>query len=436
MVTEVFVPDIGEAKDVEVIEILVGVGDDIEVDTSLVVLESDKASMEIPSPTPGKICAISVKVGDIVEEGHLILELDSEPVGKAPLSSSVATGENYLKEDEVKGHSISGRGEPLREDRPADAMLSEETQDSSDLMTPTTPVSEEIYAGPAVRKQGREYGVHLPDVKGTGRGGRILKTDIQRYIAARLRAVPEDPTPITSDIDFGKFGEIELKPLSKVRRLSAKNLHRSWRNIPHVTQFDEADVTELEMFRKEQNMEQGHPFIKLTPLAFLIKASVTALIKHPQFNSSIQESLENLILKKFYNIGIAVETEGGLVVPVLKDADKKGLLQIAEESAALAAKARNKALSFEDMQGATFTISSLGGIGGTAFTPIVNSPEVAILGVSRARVCPVFEDGSFVARTLLPLSLSYDHRAIDGADAARFISSLSSILGDIRRIIL
>ena len=451
MVTEIFVPDIGEAKDVEVIEILVGVGDEIEVDTSLVVLESDKASMEIPSPTPGKIGAISVKVGDIVEEGHLILEL--EPVEKAPLSLSVATGENYLKEDEVKGHLISNRGELLREDRQADAMLSEGTQDSSELMTPITPVSEgtqdpselmtpitpvseEIYAGPAVRKQGREYGVHLPDVKGTGRGGRILKTDIQRYVAARLRSVPEDPTPITSNIDFGKFGEIEIKPLSKVRRLSAKNLHRSWRNIPHVTQFDEADVTELEVFRKEQNMEQGHPFIKLTPLAFLIKASVTALIKHPQFNSSIQESLENLVLKKFYNIGIAVETEGGLVVPVLKDADKKGLLQIAEESAALAAKARNKALSFEDMQGATFTISSLGGIGGTAFTPIVNSPEVAILGVSRARVCPVFEDGSFVARTLLPLSLSYDHRAIDGADAARFISSLSSILGDIRRIIL
>ena len=434
MVTEIFVPDIGEAKDVEVIEILVGVGDEIEVDTSLVVLESDKASMEIPSPTPGKIGAISVKVGDIVEEGHLILEL--EPVEKAPLPSSVATGENCLKEDEVKGHLISNRGELLRENRQADAMLSEGTQDSSELMTPITPVSEEIYAGPAVRKQGREYGIHLPDVKGTGRGGRILKTDIQRYVAERLRSVPEDPTSITSDIDFGKFGEIEIKPLSKVRRLSAKNLHRSWRNIPHVTQFDEADVTELEVFRKEQNMEQGHPFIKLTPLAFLIKASVTALIKHPQFNSSIQESLENLILKKFYNIGIAVETEGGLVVPVLKDADKKGLLQIAEESAALAAKARNKALSFEDMQGATFTISSLGGIGGTAFTPIVNSPEVAILGVSRARVCPVFEDGSFVARTLLPLSLSYDHRAIDGADAARFISSLSSILSDIRRIIL
>ena len=434
MVTQVFVPDVGEAQDVEVIEILVGVGDDIEVDTSLVVLESDKASMEIPSPTQGKIGQISVKIGDIVQEGHLILEL--EPVAKVPLSSSVADCEDLLEEGALEGNSIADKEELSKEDRLKRSNFSKQGPDPFLSRDSITFASEEVHAGPAVRKQGREYGVHLPDVKGTGRGGRILKADIQHYVASRLLSASEDSLPLSPDIDFGKFGDIELKPLSRVRRLSAENLHRSWCNIPHVTQFDEADITELEIFRKEQNVEERHPFIKLTPLAFLIKASVIALLKHPHFNSSIQGSLDNLVLKKFYNIGIAVETEDGLVVPVLKDAHKKGVLQIAEESANLADKARNKALSFEDHQGATFTISSLGGIGGTAFTPIVNPPEVAILGVSRARVAPVFEDGSFVARTLLPLSLSYDHRAIDGAEAARFTSCLTSILGDIRRMIL
>ena len=434
MVTQVFVPDVGEAQDVEVIEILVGAGDDIEVDTSLVVLESDKASMEIPSPAQGKIGQISVKVGDIVQEGHLILELES--VEEAPSLSSVAGHEDLLEEKVLEGNSITDERGLSKEDRLEGGNFSKRVPDPFLSRDSVNFASKELHAGPAVRKQGREYGVHLPDVKGTGRGGRILKADIQHYVASHLYSVSDDSLPESPDIDFGKFGDIELKPLSRIRRLSAENLHRSWRNIPHVTQFDEADITELEVFRKEQNVEERYPFIKLTPLAFLIKASVITLLKYPHFNASIQGSLGNLILKQFYNIGIAVETEDGLVVPVLKDAHKKGVLQLAEESANLAEKARNKALSFEDLQGATFTISSLGGIGGTGFTPIVNSPEVAILGVSRARIAPVFEGGSCVARTLLPSALSSDPRAIDGAEAARFTSCLSSILGDIRRMIL
>ena len=273
-------------------------------------------------------------------------------------------------------------------------------------------------------------------MKGTGRNGRILKEDIQQYVAARLSDSSGGGIPAIPEVDFTKFGEIELRPLPKIRQFSARNLHRNWLNIPHVTQFDEADVTDLESFRKQQNSELAASGKKLTPLAFLIKASVSALQMYPQFNASIQPDYGNLIIKKYFNIGIAVETEDGLVVPVLKDADQKGVVQLAEESAELAAAARDKKLPFDALQGATFTISSLGGIGGTAFTPIVNAPEVAILGASRTKVSPVYDGNSFVPRTLLPLSLSYDHRAIDGAEGARFITYLASILNDLRKIIL
>ena len=282
--------------------------------------------------------------------------------------------------------------------------------------------------------------MNVSAVKGSGRKGRILKEDIQAYVKARL----SEPTtgsvragiPPVPEVDFSRFGTVELAPLSRIRQASARNLHRSWLNVPHVTQFDEADVTELEAFRHQQNGELADGGIKLTPLAFLICGVVAALKAYPQFNASLDKDQKNLVLKRYYHIGIAVETDDGLVVPVLKDADKKGVIELAAESAALAAQARARQLPMDAMQGASFTISSLGGIGGTAFTPIVNSPEVAILGVSRSKVVPVYDGEGFVPRTMLPLSLSYDHRAIDGAEAARFTSHLARVLQDIRRTIL
>ena len=298
----------------------------------------------------------------------------------------------------------------------------------------------EVYAGPAVRKQARQYGVDLAEVKGSGRGGRVLKEDVQNFVKERLAGGAKGGdgagNPAIPVVDFSKFGEVSTEPMSRIRRASARNLHRSWLNVPHVTQFDEADVTELEAFRKQQNAELSREGKKLTPLAFLVKAVAHSLKQFPHFNSSLDENAENFIIKHYYHIGIAVETEDGLVVPVLKDADKKGVLEIAEESAELAAKARDKKLPLDAMSGATFSISSLGGIGGTAFTPIVNAPEVAILGVSRTKMVPMWNGSEFEPRTMLPLSLSYDHRAIDGAEAARFVTYLSSALTDVRRLIL
>ena len=281
----------------------------------------------------------------------------------------------------------------------------------------------------------------LAEVKGTGQKGRILKEDIQQYVKARLSGAAGDQAglsgiPSVPVVDFSRFGEVEAVPLSRIRKASARNLHRSWLNVPHVTQFDEADITDLESFRLEQNQRLQGEGMKLTPLAFLVKAAVTALQKYPQFNSSLAGDGESLLHKKFWHLGIAVETPDGLVVPVLKDADKKGVIQLAQESAQLAAQAREGKLPLDALQGATFTISSLGGIGGTAFTPIVNAPEVAILGVSRSRVAPVWNGAEFTPRTLLPLSLSYDHRAIDGAEAARFTHYLAHVLSDLREIIL
>ena len=433
MTEQVLVPDVGEAQDVEVIEILVASGDKIEKDTSLIVLESDKASMEIPSPKAGTIVSISMAVGDTVDEGDLILEMEIASDATVEEATPVK-----VPEPPVPQESESVSEVPMSSPTPASQVPPSQpatvSQTSVQAPQESTAARTLVHAGPAVRKQAREYGVQLSVVKGSGREGRILKEDIQQYVANNLGDDRRGAIPKVPEVDFSKFGEIDLKPLPKIRQASARNLHRSWLNIPHVTQFDEADVTELEAFRKQQNTENTG--VKLTPLAFLIKACVAALQKYPNFNASIQPDYQHLILKKYFNIGIAVETDDGLMVPVLKDADKKGLLQLAEESAMLAAAARDKKLPFDAMQGATFTISSLGGIGGTAFTPIVNAPEVAILGVSRSKVVPIYNGEVFEPRTMLPLSLSYDHRAIDGAEAARFTNFLTQILGDIRRIIL
>jgi pyruvate dehydrogenase E2 component (dihydrolipoamide acetyltransferase) len=524
MSEKVLVPDVGEADGVEVIEVLVKVGDMVAVDDSLVVLESDKASMEIPSPMAGKIVSINVSEGDKIEEGGLILELEAEASDSNEKVASEKPEESPAEEEQASSASASAVEEPVAKNTAAQAPASNgssreatvsvpDVGDASDITvtevlvkigdqvnkddslvvlesdkasmeipapfagevlevlvkegdevnegdslfrmktsgdeaTKTEPKpgtatssSAKVHAGPAVRKQAREYGVDLGDVKGTGRSGRILKEDIQVFVKERLKAGPVQVAggsgiPPVPTVDFTKFGEIELLPMSRIKQATAKNLHRSWLNVPHVTQFDEADITELEAFRKAQNEELKGQGVKLTPMAFLVKACVHALQTYPQFNASLEDGYKNLILKKYYNIGVAVETPDGLVVPVIKNADQKGILQLAEETSALAAKARDKKLPMDAMQGATFTISSLGGIGGTKFTPIVNAPEVAILGVSRSKVAPVWNGDSFVPRTMLPLSLSYDHRAIDGAEAARFTDYLARVLTDVRKLLL
>ena len=451
----VVVPDVGDAGEVTVTELLVKLGDVVAADDSILVLESDKASMEIPSPFAGEVVEMLVVDGSVVSEGDPLIKLRTTEQGLAPtarsgdeqaaVSVNAATAAEKVDEKIVK-QAVEKVGEKAGEK--VGEKAGEKAARHAAVVSAVEVVSDEkIHAGPAVRKQAREYGVNLAQLTGTGQKGRILKEDVQAYVKEQLQSrtgvqakseimttgsgIPQIPL-----IDFSKFGEIELRPLSRVRRSSARNLHRSWLNVAHVTQFDAADITDLEVFRKKQNQELASAGDKLTPLAFLIKACVHALIKYPQFNSSIDADYQHLTLKKYYNIGIAVETPDGLVVPVVRNADKKGVVELARESATLAGQARDKKLPLDAMQGATFTISSLGGIGGTAFTPIVNAPEVAILGVSRSSMEPVWDGQAFVPRLLLPLSLSYDHRAIDGAEAARFTHYLTELLGDMRRLIL
>ena len=420
------VPDVGDAQEVVVVEILVTPGDAVAEGDSLVVLESDKASMEIPADAAGVVQQVLVQEGDEVKEGDPLVTL----IGEVPLSEVP-----QLEVPPSKVPEASLAAQPVEKPTAAAPL-------PTPPVTPSTrDKADQVHAGPAVRKQAREYGVDIAQVKGSGRKGRILKEDIQAHVKSRLAAASTSAgtgsgIPGIPEIDFSRFGETEIKPFSRIRQASARNLHRSWLNVPHVTQFDEADVTELEAFRKAQNLERQAEGARLTPLAFLVRAVVDSLQAYPQFNASLAPGNEGLILKHFINIGIAVETDDGLVVPVLKDADKKGVNQLAAECAELAAQARDKKLPMDAMQGATFTISSLGGIGGTAFTPIVNAPEVAILGVSRTKIEPVYDGDSFSPRTILPLSLSYDHRAIDGAEAARFTAHLARVLSDIRRVIL
>jgi pyruvate dehydrogenase E2 component (dihydrolipoamide acetyltransferase) len=412
---DVPVPDVGEATDVQVIELLVGVGDRVEVEGSLVVLESDKASMEIPSPVDGVVASVHVALEQVVETGDLLMSI----VAKAAAAPQAAAPVEKMVPAEIA--------------RPSPALDASRAPGDSEAAT--------VYAGPAVRKEAREYGVDLTAVKGTGRKGRVLKEDIRAYVKARL-AAPATSTatgsgiPAVPEQDFSRFGEIEVIALSRVRRASARNLHRSWLNIPHVTQFDDADITDLEQFRRRLNEERAVAGLKVTPLAFLMRAVAATLQAFPRFNSSLDAAVENLILKRYCNIGIAVDTDDGLVVPVVKDVARKGVDELARESAELAARARNRELAIDDLQGASFTISSLGGIGGTAFTPIVNAPEVAILGVSRTSVKPVYVGDVVQPRTILPLSLSYDHRALDGAEAARFTTYLAGVLREPARMLL
>ena len=431
-VKEIQVPDIGDASNVDVIEVLVSVGDEITADQGLITLETDKATMEVPAPFAGKLLSLTVKVGDKVSQGSVIATIETVTAGAAP--APVAQAAAPVSAAPVAAPTPASR--PPVPHHPSAG----------------TPVSTgAVHASPAVRRLAREFGVDLTQVAGTGRKGRIMKEDVQAYVKYELsRPKATAATSVGSGnggglqviaapkVDFSKFGEVEEIPLSRIQKISGPNLHRNWVTIPHVTQFDEADITEMEEFRKQQNdvAAKKKADYKITPLVFMLKAVAKTLQQFPVFNSSLSSDGESLIQKKYFHIGVAVDTPNGLVVPVVRDVDKKGIIELSRELADISIRARDGKLKSADMQGSCFTISSLGGIGGTAFTPIVNYPDVAILGVSKSEIKPKWNGKEFEPKLMLPLSLSYDHRVIDGAMAARFSVTLSGILSDIRTLVL
>ena len=423
---EVPVPDIGDFADVPVIEILVAPGDEVAADAPLVTLESDKATMDVPAPFAGTVVELKVAVGDKVSQGSPVATIEPAEAGAVPDTEGDGTA------DEGDGTS-AGRGGARPDGRAGLSDMPVRQDRRRDLAGPPSPGP--VYASPAVRRIGRELGVDPATVKGTGRKGRITKDDVRRAKEAPAAApgagIPGLELAPWPKVDFAKYGEVERVPLSRIKRISGPVLARNWVMIPHVTHNDEADITDLEAFRKQVNSEQD---VKVTMVALLIKACVGALRQFPEFNSSLDG--DDLVIKRYYHLGFAADTPQGLLVPVVRDADRKGLLEIASELRDLSAKAREGKISAEEMRGSTFTISSLGGIGGTSFTPIVNAPEVAILGVTRSAMRPVWNGSEFEPRLILPLSLSYDHRVIDGAAAARFVAHLAGELADLRRVLL
>jgi len=455
-IKEAVVPDIGDYSDIPVIEVLVAVGDTVMKDQGLVTLESDKATMEVPSAVAGVVREIKVKVGDTLSEGKVVALIEVAEEGAKPAAAAAPAAPAKVEPAVQTG----ARVEPVAVAPVADKLAQREIAQET-VLAATRPASPPVqfnaegvlpsnvpYASPAVRVFARELGVDLAQVAGTEKGGRITKADVQKFVKGALTgggaAVAGSAVAAGGGlnllpwpkVDFAKFGETEVQPLSRIKKISGANLARNWAMIPHVTQFDQADITDLEALRVALNKENEKAGIKLTMLAFLIKASAAALKKFPEFNASLDASGENLTLKKYFHIGFAADTPNGLVVPVIRDVDKKGVVQIAQETGELARKARDGKLGPADMSGGCFSISSLGGIGGTAFTPIVNAPEVAILGVSKSSIQPVWNGREFAPKLLLPLSLSYDHRVIDGALAARFTTYLSQVLADMRRVLL
>lgn len=420
------VPDLGGDSDVEVIEIHVKVGDSINAEDALITLESDKAAMEVPAPKGGEVKALKLKVGDKVSKGSAILDLLVSSSEKGAASESVpASAPAAAKQESAKKEASPAPQAPA----PAPAPVAESAASSGT----------DVYAGPAVRKLARELGVDLGQVPGSGAKSRILKEDIHAYVKARMQApAASGGATIASvpDIDFSQFGEIEQITMSKLHKVTAANMQRNWSVVPHVTQFNEADITELEKFRADMRGDADKKGIKLTFLPFLLKACAKVLEEYPQFNVSLHSSGEYLIQKRYIHIGVAVATEAGLMVPVIRDVDKKSIWELAAEVVTLSDKAKNRRLTKEEMQGACFTISSLGALGGTGFTPIVNAPEVAILGVSKTQVKPVYIDGKFEPRQMLPIALSYDHRAVNGVDGGLFATYLAKLLGDIRMLVL
>lgn len=468
----VHIPDIGDFSDVPVIEVFVQVGSEVSAEDSLLALESDKATIDIPAPYSGIIKELKVKTGDKVSEGTPIAVMEvkesaensekkTDSVKKEPDKTEAAdtqsasqpeTEQQEITETKTETKTESESAEPLTQEestkeQPQTKLKKEQPASPDPLLTESLP--SKAHAGPSVRRFARELGVNLDMITGSGRKQRILKEDVQAYVKAKLSQIQMDSRSVTTgapldlmpwpQVDFAKHGPVEVRSLSRIKQIAGANLHRNWVMIPHVTQFDEADITDLEALRKESNATNKKDSVKLTLLSFLMKALIASLKKFPEFNASLDKSVNgetSLIVKHYYHIGFAVDTINGLVVPVIRDVDQKGVVAIARELGELASLARDGRLKPTQMQGASFTISSLGGIGGTAFTPIINAPEVAILGVSKASHKPVFRDGQFVPRLVLPLSLSYDHRVIDGAAAARFTSHLVEVLTDMRLALL
>jgi pyruvate dehydrogenase E2 component (dihydrolipoamide acetyltransferase) len=449
-VIEVTVPDIGDATDVDIIEVLVAEGDSVAEEDGLITLETDKATMDVPSPQAGKVVSLKVKVGDKVSEGSLVLSLEVEG------ASAPADAAQPAASQAPAAVSAPAQKAPAAAQKAPAAGQKAPAAGQKVPPVPHHPSAGEIsktgrvHASPSVRRVAREFGVDLSQVSGSGRKGRILKEDVQSYVKYELSRPKMTPGSNVAEgsgglqvlpppkVDFAKFGEVEEVALTRIQKLSGPNLHRNWVTIPHVTQFEEADITDLEDFRKQQNViaEKRKLGVKITPLVFMMKAVADALKMYPTFNSSLSASGESLVMKKYYHVGIAVDTPNGLVVPVVRDVDKKGVMEISKELMEISVKARDGKLKAADMQGSCFTISSLGGIGGTGFTPIVNAPDVAILGVSKSEIKPKWNGKDFEPRLMLPLSLSYDHRVIDGALAARFAVHLADCLADIRRILL
>jgi pyruvate dehydrogenase E2 component (dihydrolipoamide acetyltransferase) len=431
-VEQILIPDLGDAEDVQVVEILVTVGDQVAKEDPLITLESEKASMDVPSPMAGKILEINVKTGDQVTAGDLILTLEATEGEETKRPASVPA--------ETPAEPKQPAPAPAEETQPTDP-AADRTKRPASVPAEIPPSFTGAYASPAVRRYARELGVDLTRVRGTGRKDRILREDVQAFVKKALTTVPAaapggpavPPLPV---IDFSKFGPIERQQLSHIQKVSVKNLHRSWLNVPHVTQHDEADITDMEAFRKSNAEKAKARGFKLTPLAFIMKAAVAALEEFPRLNASLDPDGEHVILKQYYHLGVAVDTKDGLVVPVIRDVDKKGVFDLAQELGEVSGRAREGKLSLDEIRGASFTITSLGGIGGTAFTPIVNAPEVAILGVSRSFQKPIWDGSLFTPRLTLPISLSYDHRVVDGAMAVRFTTYLCSVLADLRKMVL
>jgi pyruvate dehydrogenase E2 component (dihydrolipoamide acetyltransferase) len=442
-VIEVKVPDIGDFKDVPVIEVLVKPGDSVAQEAPLVTLESDKATMDVPAPAAGVVKELRVRVGDKVSEGSLVLTL--EPAGAAAPAVKTAD-EKRAAARAPQPAPVTAPAAPPAPAPPHPPSLSRAEREASsapaDAMNRMDAGFAHAHASPSVRRFARDLGVDLARVKGTGPKERVLKEDVQNHVKSELTrpraaegglALGLPPLP---QVDFAKFGAVTTQPLSRIKKLSGANLHRNWVTIPHITQHDEADITELEEFRKIQVEEAKKQGIRFTILCFLLKAVVVALKQHPEFNASLGPDGESLVLKQYFHIGVAVDTPNGLVVPVIRDVDKKGLMELARELGEISARMRAGKITPADMQGGCFTISSLGGLGGSHFTPIINAPEVAILGVGKSVTRPMWNGKEFVPRLMLPLSVSYDHRVIDGAQGARFIAFLSSVLTDIRRLVL
>ena len=459
--TEVLVPDIGGFKDVSVIDVLVKDGQQIEKETPLITIETEKAAMDVPAPVAGRIAQVKLKQGDKVSEGSLILLLEPSAAAATSAASSTETGNSPATAGVDAASSTASTSRAAPAPAPAQAATAPPVPPVSDAATRTTTTStaaaaaaptaaaidevafSKAYASPSVRKFARELGADLGRIKGTGVKDRITQEDVKAHVKGILAAM-QAPAPAAAGgsalpkvpvVDFGQFGPVEIKPLSRIQKISGARLQASWINLPHVTQHEDADITDLEVARAALKGQASQEGVRLTPLAFIVKACLLALREFPRFNSSLDAGGENLVLKKYFNIGFAADTPNGLVVPVIANADRLSLYEIARVLAAMSERARAGKLKNTEMQGGTFTISSLGGIGGTAFTPIINAPEVAILGVAKSSLKPVYDKGAFLPRLMLPLSLSYDHRVIDGAEAARFVVFLAKTLGDVKALL-